>query len=105
MNVSDEQLLKWATRFDLPTGISIVRSNLSFAEGNWWIRNQDGTRVLTREGWRLLPEIHDGSLLFTTAREAVEFLLSFDFSEPGHMSLMPRLELMREKDGNSPKDL
>jgi hypothetical protein len=82
MHITDEQLLKWATRFELPGGISIVRSNLSWQEGHWWIRNADGSRLLTREGWRLPRDIHDGSLLFTTAREAAEFLFAFDLSDP-----------------------
>jgi len=82
MHITDEQLLKWAARFELPGGVSIVRSNLAWQEGNWWIRNPDGTRFLTREGWKLPSDVRDGSLLFETAREAAEFLFAFDFSDP-----------------------
>jgi len=82
MQITDEQLLQWAARFELPGGVVIVRSNLAWQEGRWWIRNPDGSRLLTRDGWRSMTDVRDGSLLFETAREAAEFLFAFDFSDP-----------------------
>src|SRR5258708_37802986 len=96
MHITDEQLLKWAARFELPGGVSIVRSNLAWQEGNWWIRNPDGTRFLTREGWKLPSDVRDGSLLFETAREAAEFLFVFDLTGP---------DVQRDREAHRPPEM